>query len=573
MICAFFSPHGLPSSSPSRRFQGAPLGAVAVMSRACLVAVLILLGPSAAALDPETSISDYAVRFWQTGDGLPQNNARTIIQTRDGYIWLGTKAGLARFDGVRFTVFDDRVPDQLLEGEVWALQEDDEAGLWVGTFGGGLSRYKDGRFTTFTTREGLPSDFVGALTAARDGGLWIGTDGDGLALLKDGRFTSYTTEDGLLHDRVTALYSDKGGTLWIGTGDGLSALCAGRFTNYPLDLEGERPISAIVGDGADGVWVGLLRQGLIHIAAGTVTHYTTSDGLVSDEIGGLYYDSRGTLWIATARGLCRRRADGFSCSSFQTNTESVVTIALRDLQAPWEDSEGNLWVGSVSQGLTRFKDSQFVAYGEPEELGRTRYVVLEARDGTMWYGGMGGLRHLAGDNVTGYDTKDGLPDFSIRTLFEDADGTLWIGTGAGLRVLRDGRIERETAAGLGKAYVYAVLRDRRGDLWVGTSDQGLFHGRDGHYRNYRSEDGLNGSSVRFLREDSHGDVWIGTKDGALTRWHEGRFTSYGRAQGLAGDSVNSLYIDRSDALWVATRHGLSRIKDGRVTSSTSSRAT
>jgi ligand-binding sensor domain-containing protein len=535
--------------------------------RTCLLAMLSLVAPAACALDPETSIADYALHVWQESGGLAQSHVRTIVQTRDGYLWIGTKAGLARFDGVRFIVFNDHVPNQLLEGEVWALKEDQDGALWIGTFGGGLSRYKDGRFTTFTRKEGLTSNFIGALAECKEGGLWIGTDDKGLSFLKDGRFTSYSTKDGLLHNRVNALHCDDKGTLWIGTAKGLSALTSGKFTNYPLDLEGEGRITGVVGDGSRGLWLGLGPHGLAHFEAGTVTRYTARDGLASDEVGGVYLDSRGTLWIATSRGLCRRRLDRFSCSSDQAGTDSLSTVALRSLQAPMEDREGNLWVGSGNQGLMRFKDSPFAFYGAEQGLpGDGTRVVLETRDGTLWIGGVDGLSRLTGGHVTRYGTSEGLSNTSIRTLFEDLDGSLWIGTAVGLNVLRDGKIVQVKDSGLGKAFVYGVLRDRRGDLWVGTSNYGLFRGHGNRYTVYTSADGLDGSQIRCLRQDGRGDIWIGTKDGALTCWHEGQFTRYGPEQGLAGDSVNSLYVDGEDALWVGTRHGLSRIKNGRIAS-------
>jgi ligand-binding sensor domain-containing protein len=538
--------------------------------RTCLLAMLALVAPAAGALDPETSIADYAVRVWREDAGLPQSHVRTIVQTRDGYIWMGTKAGLARFDGVRFTVFDDRTPGQLQEGEVWALQEDEEGALWIGTFGGGLTRYKDGAFKTLTVQDGLPSNFVGALAKCKGGGLWIGTDDHGIALLKDGRFTPYTEADGLLSNDVKALFCDQQGTLWIGTTKGLSGFAGGRFTNTTLRLEGDGRVTSIVSDGSGGLWIGMLGGGLVHYVAGTVTQYAPGDGLISDQVGGLYYDARGTLWIATNQGLCRRQAERFSCSSVQANTEAAAPVSLEGLQAPMQDREGNLWVGSVGQGLARFKDDEFVNYGEDQGLPPGTRVVLETRGGTMWIAGSSGLARLEGGRVASYGARQGLVNLSIRTLFEDVDGALWIGTTKGLEVMRNGRIEQVKEAGLDQAFVYGILRDRRGDLWVGTGNRGLFHGRDGHYRVYTAADGLDGSQVRCLREDGRGDIWIGTKDGALTRWHEGQFTRFGREQGLAGASVQSLYVGQDDVLWVGTRHGLSRIKNGQVATYTAS---
>jgi ligand-binding sensor domain-containing protein len=533
--------------------------------RAGLVAALTLVAFEAAALDPATSIRDYAVRVWREPAGLPHSHVRSIVQTRDGYLWIGTKGGLARFDGVRFTVFDDRKPDQLLDGEVWALQEDNDGALWIGTFGGGLSRYKDGRFTNYGKKEGLPSMFVGALAKCRDGAMWAGTDDKGIVRLEQDRLTAYSQKDGLLNDHVKSLYCDDRGTLWIGTTKGVSARSAGRFTNYPMNLQGDTRVTSIVRDGETGVWAGMLPRGLVHIAAGVVTSYEPTDGLLSNQIGGMYYDAHDTLWLATVQGLCRRRAGQFSCSSLEASTEAVATVALDELQAPMEDREGNLWVGSVNQGLIRFKDSEFIKYDGQQGMPLGTRVLLETPDGVKWIGGAGGLARLAGDQVTSYGTNEGLSSASIRTLFADAEGAIWVGSTIGLNVVREGKVEQIKEAGLDKAFIYGVLRDRRGDVWVG-SDNGLYHGHDGHYRAYTPADGLVGSQIRCLREDSRGDIWIGSKDGGLTRWRDGQFTRFGTADGLAGDSVYSLYVDHENAVWVGTRRGLSRIQDGRITS-------
>jgi ligand-binding sensor domain-containing protein len=136
------------------------------------------------------SLAWHTVGIWRQPHGLPQNSVRSMLQTRDGYLWLGTNGGLARFDGVRFTTFDDRDKSRLRESEIWALLEARDGALWIGTYGGGLSRLKDGHFEVFTTANGLVNDTVSALCEDREGALWIGTD-SGLSRYANGRFTSY----------------------------------------------------------------------------------------------------------------------------------------------------------------------------------------------------------------------------------------------------------------------------------------------------------------------------------------------------------------------------------------------
>ena len=169
---------------------------------------------------------------WQRDQGLPQTTVPAIVQTHDGYLWVGTELGVARFDGLRFTVFDKSNTPELKSNVVDALLEDRQGNLWIGTLGGGLTRLSDGRFQTFTTRDGLSNNVVTCLLQDASGDIWIGSYGGGLSRLHDGRFSNYGTESGLADNQVFALASGRDGALWIGTHDGLNRFAGGRFQTY-----------------------------------------------------------------------------------------------------------------------------------------------------------------------------------------------------------------------------------------------------------------------------------------------------------------------------------------------------
>jgi len=185
---------------------------------------LFLLGSSARvlALDPAKAITQYMHDVWQTGDGHPQNTVTAIAQTPDGYLWLGTREGLVRFDGMRFTVFDTSTTPELGHDWVRCLLADRAGTLWIGTSGGGLVKMEAGRFLRFSASDGLPSEQVAALVEDRKGRLWVGTDGGGLARLQAGRFVRESSRDAL-GPNVRALVHD-GESLWIGTDEGLARL-------------------------------------------------------------------------------------------------------------------------------------------------------------------------------------------------------------------------------------------------------------------------------------------------------------------------------------------------------------
>src|SRR5260370_14905308 len=153
------------------------------------------------ALDPKRAVTQYGHAAWRAEDGLPQNTVQAIVQTRDGYLWIGTEEGLVRFDGVRFAIFDMKNTGAIRSNFITSLREDEFGNLWIGTRGG-LTKMKDGQFTTYPKANGLPSDIIRSIYEARDGSLWIGTSGGGLARLLNGEFTTYSTEQGLLHNSV-----------------------------------------------------------------------------------------------------------------------------------------------------------------------------------------------------------------------------------------------------------------------------------------------------------------------------------------------------------------------------------
>lgn len=184
------------------------------------------------ALDPVKALSQYQLRAWTAEDGLPMNSVVTIVQTRDGYLWLGTEEGLVRFDGVRFTVYDPRNTPAMRNPEVVALDEGADGTLWVGTMGGGVLRVRDGTVTALTAQDGLASDFVTAVYEDRGGHLWVGTSGGGLSRVSGGAVQTYGEAEGLPNPFVQALLEDRQGNLWVGTRAGLARFKDGAFVTY-----------------------------------------------------------------------------------------------------------------------------------------------------------------------------------------------------------------------------------------------------------------------------------------------------------------------------------------------------
>ncbi len=537
-----------------------------IRNTAACIALASLWHAEALALDPAKALTQFTHSAWLMENGLPQNSIKAIAQTTDGYLWLATQAGIVRFDGVRFTVFNTANTPALTNSNVMALLAARDGSLWIGTYGGGLTRSKDGTFTTYTTRDGLAHDVVFALCEDAKGNLWIGTHGGGLSRWRDGRFTTLSTKNGLSHNFVRAIHEDRRGDLWIGTdGGGLNKLSAGQFAVFgkPQGLPSDIILS-IHEDRHGSLWVGTFDGGLSRRHDGRFTTYAVKEGLPSNAVYAISEDRDGSLWVGTHGGGLSRW-DGGKFTSLTTE----YGLADSGVRAIYEDREGSLWIGTSGSGLHRIKDGKFTTFTTAEGLSSNLvYPVYEDRAGDVWIGTEDrGLNRLSGGRVTHYTTRQGLASDHVWSIEGGRDGSLWLGTGGGLSRLKNGSFTNfTTREGLSSNMVWAVHEGRDGSLWIGTFGGGLNRLKDGRFDVYTSGDGLPDTSVRAIREDAAGTLWIGTSSGGVARFAEGRFTAISTKDGLSSNVVRSLYVDQQGTVWIGTLGGgLNRLKDGRIT--------
>ena len=522
-------------------------------------------------------------RHWGLEEGLPQTSVQAIIQTSDGYLWLGTQEGLVRFDGLRFQVFDHYEEDVRLHN-VSALWEDSQGSLWIGTSRTILS-YKDSKFTTYAHLENRPMGRIGSITETAPGTLWFGTD-FGLFRYQNNAFEKYTTENGMPDNLIETLLTDQAGSLWIGTGNGLVLFENNQFIEYSVDqglLSNKIQELHQTRDGA--VWIGT-EKGLSRYKNGRMQHFTTAEGLNSDLIQSLCEDKDGILWIGTMAGLNR-----FYDGAVMPHEDIEPHDQILDITEDWE---GNLWVGAWTESLYQFRDGVATCFGVPEGLpddgtrgvikdrngaywvgtqagvvrmkdqelevfdqkrgltGNSIYALMEDEDGSIWVGTRyTGLNRIVGDEITNVTTKNGLSDNMIRTLVPSSDGGMWVGTyGGGLDLLRNGRFQNiSTNDGLSSNLVFAVMEDREKRVWVGTAGQGLNIIRGEKINAFNIEDGLAGNTVVSLFQDAQGDIWIGTTDG-LSRYRDGRFSSISTRDGLYDTLAYSIIEDANGVFWL-----------------------
>ncbi len=473
----------------------------------------------AAALDTAKPIVDFIHESWSVDDGLPQSAIQGMAQTADGYLWFATHEGVARFDGHRFTVFNEANTPPLVGNGISALRAMQDGSLYLGLRDGGLVQYSRGVFRTINPAGGLPRGVVSVLAEDATGALWIGTAGGGLARMADNRTTLFTTANGLPHDLVNAIKPTKSGEVWVGTAAGLVMLRDGAVQPRPLGSNADAAyVSCILEDSRGRLWIGTYGDGLYLKAATGLRHFMPRDGLASDTLQRVYEDRAGNIWVGTFEGLQRMHDNVFETYN---SANGLSNNFVRDLL---EDREGNLWIGT-DRGIDRLRDGPILAWGARRGIGEefTR-AVLEDHGGNVWVGTADGLYRMSGKSVRHFARRDGLHSGAILSLAESRDGSLWIGTNAGGPYrLRGERIDRVGGThGLGVASVRTIVEARDGSVWLGTNT-GLYQWRRGGVaRLLRVADGLPSDQVTSLHEDRAGTIWVATRDGLALVASDGR---------------------------------------------------
>ena len=528
-----------------------------------------LLGPQATAQPPLQRIAppDLAHSIhevWTTDNGLPQNAVYDIVQTEDGYLWLATQEGIARFDGAEFVIFDKRTTPEIRNNDIWVLLESRDHALWAGT-NSGLLRLKDGRWTRFSTADGLSDDIVRSLYEDRNGTIWAGTN-RGLNQIRDGTIQPFSQQGVFRDDVVRAICEDSDRRLWIGTdGDGLRCIDDGLVRSYSArDGLASNFIFSLAADTSGAVWIATEDRGVAVYSRGRFTPIPPGPNTTGPIVYRVVRDRRGSIWFCTSESLTLLTHDHppYTFKSYTTDDG----ISRKTVYSFLEDREGSIWVGTFAGGLNRFFEGSFKTIGPPEGLSDDfAYCVRQSGSGAILVGTEnGGMDEIRNGIARPYRVQGKALREGVYAIFEAPDGDLWLGTfGAGLGHVHRGLLRFITQAdGLSDNFVRSIVQDRWGDLWVGTRN-GLNELSHGRWRVYRMQDGLPNNFIRSMTVDSHGDLWIGTFGGGLSRYSNGRFTTFDSRNGLSSDDVRCIREDSAGVLWVGTDGGgVNRLERG-----------
>jgi diguanylate cyclase (GGDEF)-like protein len=516
---------------------------------------MLFVATGASALDPRRALTQSRLSVWTSESGLPQSTIHAIVQTRDGYLWMGTEEGLVRFDGVRFVVSDRQSAPALRNAFISALFEARDGTLWIGTYGGGIARLRNGRVEAYKP-DLLGAERIRDFHAAADGALYVATSGGGLLRIDGEKITRFTTRDGLPTDRIWATEDDGAGGLWIATfGEGI-VRWRGSVQQRINTADGlpNANARALLRDADGTLWIGTDGGGVVAWRDGAIVRtLTTRDGLPSDFVRSLLRDRDGSLWISTDGGLARWREGRADALRVADGLPSPIVLTLL------EDREGSLWVGT-STGIVRLSDTRFLSYTRKEGLPVDGIrALLEDRKGRMWVGTEGGgVCEIGAPPLRCLTKADGLPHDTVFALVESRDGSLWIGTdGGGVVRVRDGKVVAtlDAASGLPNNRVRSIVETADGAMWVSTT-AGLARFRDGKASRVKE---LDGRQLRPLLALSDGSVLAGTDGAGLWRINEdgSHATQIASAgHGLASDRVFTLaHNPDGRGVWIGTSGG------------------
>jgi len=568
-----------------------------------VLAGVCLLAGQAVGSDFDLAETTGALHLWHAADGLPSDSVTAIIQTPDGFLWIGASAGLARFDGVKFTVESVGRTTNRLTG-VTALCEDSNGHLWVGTQRNGVFELAEGRFTNYTRKHGLLDEYITSLAADAKGQVWIG-GASGLNLWDGESFKSFTTRDGLPDEFVSGVNVARSGAVWITTRSGMSRFSGGGIAPYAFQTDSQGRSPEYLGayeDRRGNLWA-FGDTYLINLAEGKRFNYFRGSEPASVRIWSLCEGLHGRLWIGTS-------GRGLFC--FEDNSIRPVILGESrwpyDVRAICEDREGNLWLGTSGGGLAQLRpQSVHVVRGglglpesAPTALALDRngrvFVGLERgglwageagrfdqftgggfplvqcissvcvdHDGVVWAGttgdGLYGLRDRGGVHLT---TADGLDDNTILAVAADPQTGVWASTPTGSvhHVSKNGSARFGTLQGLPGAPVTSMIPAAGGGIWLGTQDGQILREKDGVFTRPEGVMNWGGSPAVALCESQPNRLWIGARGGGLTLWTEGLAAHWGVNNGLPSQVIWSVLEDASKNLWLATASGIYRVSPG-----------
>lgn len=500
------------------------------------------------ALDPKLAVTQYVIDTWTVDDGLPQNTISCIIQTHDGYLWVGTGNGIARFDGIKFTVFNT-FNSRLRGRDIKHFFEDKDKNLWI-VSKKGLSCFKQGKFVNFKGQEESVDRRIGQIWDGNRNDVWIGTF-KGILRYKNGKFETFMDTEIINGYRFNSFIKDNQNNLWLGTARGLLRFNNGRFGKLIGSGEDRKYFfREIFQDSQGNLWIGTIN-GLRQYRRGQINGVKGTERLL---INAIIEDRWGNLWIGAESGLKQFRNGRIETIDIKNKlTESYIERIV-------EDKDGNLWIGTV-EGLYRCWKGLFASIKKENGLADNHVIyIYQDREGNLWIGTKRGLSRLKNPRILTYSMEEGLGCDFPRSIYQDKQGRIWIsGDCEGITSLAKGKFkvysEQTGFPGLGGG---GFFEDSRGFLWCGDK---LTTFKNETFQVFKTSGSDTIRSFNAVQEDGMGNLWIGTEDGLICL-KDNKLITFTTDDGLSDNLVQNIFFAKDKTLWIATNRGCTLFKDG-----------
>jgi signal transduction histidine kinase/ligand-binding sensor domain-containing protein len=573
---------------------------------AYILAAGLLTSLSIAPVHAQAYPTQYVTTNWRTEQGLPQNSVNALVQDHDGYLWIGTYGGLARFDGEHFKFFGSADLPGLGSVGITSLYESRSGVLWIGTAGGGLARLNRGVLTTYTERDGLPTGYIDSIRGDAEDNVWIKTSG-GLARFDGAKLQAYPMHRG---KPVREFYLHaRDGSMWFRYGEEVLRFGA---DGSVATVNVRKPSVFLVHEARDGsVWIAardvyrLVRyyQGVFSdVPLPPVGRRPLAD-LHPEFALTMAEDPNGKLLLFTPSGLVRMV--GGTLSSAEALPLPADRGELPKVRSFLVDREGNLWVGLIATGLVRLRPAPLTAYGKDEGLSDSSFnavfqdregriwlggdllywfdghgfhlvpgvadttAIAQTRDGDLWFGGYGQVYRWRSGVLTYFQVEA----FHVSGIYQDREGTLWIGGAKGDRTgglyrLREGKLDQLP----GISGAQNMTDDRNGGFWV-MANEGLFHMSNGRITPYNQTQGPPSHIIGFY-QDSTATLWFAASDGGLLRLRDSRLKAITIKKGVSNNVFLRFLDDGKGNLWLSSHQSVFRLSlkdlndfaDGRLSS-------
>ena len=535
----------------------------------------------------KTYAQRYYFRNYTGDDGLSQLAGQALFQDRDGFMWIGTQAGLNRYDGQQFEIFSIRhgLPNDWIN----AITQDSSGNIWIAT-NGGVSRWNGRQFDQPFPSRLLYDKRVTDLAFDSQGKLWIGT-WNGLCVW-DGRLVRHVqTSEGLPRLRITAIVVDDAGTVWVATSQGLYRRMAGSFQPFPDSSFAQNWVVSLTIDPAGRLWVGLDDRVLAFENGARLHEYRSERYFQGQRITRLFAGRDSTIWIGTLNGLGKIEGDQVE---FIEEKNGFPFQSVMDIT---EDREGIVWIGGFG-GVAKFIGRPFTNYTDETGLpSKNVRPIVRDRRGYLWVGTYNGLARFDGRRWQAFYKENGLADNVILALMVDRQDRLWIASYGGLNIYdgqtfhrperfkKLGRVNHLAQDSSGTVWIATnrngvytwdgaelkrirvenqtfsnarLLVDHQGHVWV-SGDRGLSVWNGTAWKTYTVRDGLADNQPYYLVEDHTGRIWFGYHSSrGVTCFNRRTFRTFTTADGLYNDAVYSLGVDQENNIWIGTARGVDR---------------